>query len=180
MAIKFETERLIIRDYEVEQDLEDAFEIYRDPEVNRYLGGPGTECPNLKSMRASLLRFAEKYSQIPPWGVWAVAQKSDQKVIGTCLCKELPDAEGEGTGDYEIGWHLGRKYWGVGYGTEFGRAVLDFSWQIQNHVDVIYAIAFAENLASLKIMQKIGMEYVGPTNKYYGKDVVQYRSFRPL
>ncbi len=38
MAVMFETERLIIRDWIPEQDAKQAFEIYGDPEVTRFIG----------------------------------------------------------------------------------------------------------------------------------------------
>ena len=65
MPVLFETERLILRDWEPERDLEGAFAMYGDPEVMRFLGRNPVLVPDLAAMRERLdgyrnLRRAER------------------------------------------------------------------------------------------------------------------------
>ncbi|MBC8065326.1 MAG: GNAT family N-acetyltransferase, partial [Chlorobia bacterium] len=83
------------------------------------------------------------------------------------------------TGEIEIGWHLARDSWGQGFGTECGLGVMKYGFE-RLGVDQLHAIAYPENKASLRIMQKIGMEYRGSTDRYYGVTAEHYVADRPL
>lgn len=58
-----------------------------------------------------------------------------------------------------IGWHYGNNFRGNGYATEAARALLYIGFEL-NEVANIYADCFAENKASIRIMEKIGMSPV--------------------
>jgi RimJ/RimL family protein N-acetyltransferase len=60
----------------------------------------------------------------------------------------------------EIEWTLGRAYWGQGYATEIGRAILRYGFE-QAGFDEIVGFARSENAASRRVMVKIGMQYTG-------------------
>jgi hypothetical protein len=60
----------------------------------------------------------------------------------------------------EIGWWLAPRWWGRGMGTEVGRAVLRFAFEVAQLPRVV-AIAHPQNLASIRIMQTIGMMFRG-------------------
>lgn len=59
----------------------------------------------------------------------------------------------------EIGWILHKDYWNLGYTTEVAIAVLDFA---KNHLGLPSVIAHCDhrNLASIKVMEKIGMKLI--------------------
>jgi RimJ/RimL family protein N-acetyltransferase len=60
----------------------------------------------------------------------------------------------------EIGYWIGKPFWGQGYCTEAARAVLDFGfgpWELNR----IHAYHFVRNPASGRVMAKIGMQYEG-------------------
>jgi len=60
----------------------------------------------------------------------------------------------------EIGYWLGRPYWGNGYATEAGQAILRYGFEtLQLHR--IHASHFVANPASGRVMQKLGMRYEG-------------------
>jgi RimJ/RimL family protein N-acetyltransferase len=46
--------------------------------------------------------------------------------------------------EYEIGWRLARAAWGMGYGTEAARAVLDWAWTHRDMPSIV-AITTREN-----------------------------------
>jgi RimJ/RimL family protein N-acetyltransferase len=60
----------------------------------------------------------------------------------------------------EIEWTLGRAYWGQGYATEIGWAILRYGFE-QAGFDEIVGFAHPDNAASRRVMVKIGMEYTG-------------------
>ena len=66
---------------------------------------------------------------------------------------------GEITNQGEIGWIVNKKYWNCGYVSEAAVAILDFS-KNQLHLNSVIAQCDWRNIASAKVMEKIGMRLV--------------------
>lgn len=62
----------------------------------------------------------------------------------------------------ELGWIINKKYWGKGYATEAAKAVFDFAVE-KLRVKRIFAHCDSENVASYKVMEKLGMSLVSRT-----------------
>ena len=92
-------------------------------------------------------------------GVWAVTNRADGD-LGRALigCINISLSSQHETG--EIGYWVGRPFWGKGYGTEAAQAVMDYSFRTLN-LHRIFARHMSKNPASGRIMQKIGMTYEG-------------------
>ena len=60
----------------------------------------------------------------------------------------------------ELGYWVGKPYWGNGYATEAAKAVINFGFG-KLFLHRIQATHFGNNPASGKVMQKIGMAYEG-------------------
>ena len=60
----------------------------------------------------------------------------------------------------ELGYWIGKPFWGQGYGTEAAKALINFGFR-ELKLHKIFARAFAHNPASWKIMEKVGMSYEG-------------------
>jgi len=58
----------------------------------------------------------------------------------------------------EVGWFIDRVYWGQGLATEGARAAIEFAFS-QLGVSRLIAICNAENKASERVMQKVGMSF---------------------
>ncbi|MEM7426016.1 MAG: GNAT family N-acetyltransferase [Pseudomonadota bacterium] len=58
---------------------------------------------------------------------------------------------------FEIGWGVHPDLWGRGFGTEIGTALLAIAFERLGAGNV-WAKSFVSNIASLKIMEKLGME----------------------
>lgn len=75
--------------------------------------------------------------------------------------------------DIEVGYSLHKRFWGNGYATEMLGLLLE--WARTNiNADYITACSEAANPASLRVLEKCGMEY-------YKKDIdegVEYRCYR--
>ncbi|MFC3880526.1 GNAT family N-acetyltransferase [Algoriphagus namhaensis] len=58
----------------------------------------------------------------------------------------------------DIGWRLDKRFWNRGYASEGAERCLEFGESIG--VKTIYSLATASNLASIRVMQKIGLSYL--------------------
>ncbi len=167
MAPIFETERLIARDWTL-SDVEAAFRMYGDPEVVRYLAMPPEE--NIDSQREHLAAALKRYAQFPPgFGFWAIEHKEDGQVLGAVLLKALPDAE-----EIEVGWHLVRTFWGKGYATEAARGAVKHGFETMK-LHEIYAIVLPENVRSINVAKRLGMEHLGQTERFHNLTLEWFR-----
>jgi len=170
MAVMFETERLTIRDWIPDQDAKQAFQIYGDPEVTRFIGRGKPE-ESVETQQALLHRIVARYAELNNGtGVWAIVEKATGQIAGAVILKQLPDNSGQPTQDYEIGWHLRQASWGKGYATEAARAAIDYGFTTLK-LPVIYAVVNPSNQASIRVTQRLGMKPLGRTNKYYNAEV---------
>ncbi|PLZ07690.1 GNAT family N-acetyltransferase [Fischerella thermalis] len=113
MIILTQTDRLIIRTWVPEQDAEQAFQIYGDHEVTRFLI---TKVDSVESSRNLLQRWVTNFAQLNNGtGLWAIALKDSREIVGTIILIQLRDEKENLTQDYEIGWHLKTSAWGKGY-----------------------------------------------------------------
>jgi [ribosomal protein S5]-alanine N-acetyltransferase len=73
------------------------------------------------------------------------------------------------SGEHEVYYHLGRPYWGYGYATEAASAIVDliFSMPLVHRVS---AEVVAENIASVKVLEKTGMKQEGRLRGKFFKD----------
>ena len=172
MAIITETDRLLIRTWIPEEDAEQVFEIYSNPEVTRFLI---TKVDSIENSRNLLLRWVAKSLE---WnngaGLWAIVLKETGEIVGTIILIQLRFDHEQLTQDYEIGWHLRRTSWGNGYATEAANSILDYGFKTLK-LPVIYSIAHSENTDSLRVIQRLGMTPIGRTTKYYKMELDMFQ-----
>jgi HAD superfamily hydrolase (TIGR01509 family) len=165
-----ESERLFLIPWHPD-DAEQAYPIYRLPEVMRYLGRP--PMTSVEEARQRLTAALEGFrAQGRGYGYWKLVRKADDYVVGTALVKRL-DAD-----SVEVGWHLRPDAWGNGYATEAGRACIEHAFRVLN-LDRIIAVAFPENEPSLKVMRRLGMTALGRTTRYYDLELELYELRNP-
>jgi ribosomal-protein-alanine N-acetyltransferase len=83
----------------------------------------------------------------------------------------------------ELGYWIGKPYWGNGYCTEAARAVVQYAFEVLG-MNRVGACHFANNEASGRVMRNLGMTYEGhriQEIKKWGKfvDVILYGLVRP-
>lgn len=171
-----ETERLIIRRWQPEQDAHQAFAIYNDAEVTQWLSNRSV-AETVADVKERLQRYVERfYERDRNFGCWAVVDKACQDIIGNLLLIPLPDANHEPTEDYEIGWHFRRQSWGRGFATESARCLMYHGFQ-QLHLPALHAVTKPNNLRSVGVMERLGMQRAGLTRQYYGgHELLLYRA----
>jgi RimJ/RimL family protein N-acetyltransferase len=87
--------------------------------------------------------------------VFAILKREGGAMVGSVslyLCPQHKKAE--------LGYWIGRPWWGLGYATEAGQALLHFGFA-QLGLNRIYANHTGENPASGRVMEKLGMRYEG-------------------
>ncbi|HMS56934.1 MAG TPA: GNAT family N-acetyltransferase [Fimbriimonadaceae bacterium] len=173
----FESERLIFRPWKVDY-VEGAFRIFGDPEVARWLAGTPVE--SIEVMRERIELMAERYVDDYPVGkgAYAAFEKSSGEIIGGGIIKSINYSVGvEPQGEIEVGWHLASSWWGMGYGKEIGRACIRQAFETVG-LERVVAVAFPDNVRSLKVMESAGMRRVGLTDQYFDKTLELYEIFR--
>ena len=149
-----ETERLILRRYHVE-DAEDMFNNWTsDPEVTKFLSWPTHT--SVDFTRSLLTKWVSFYEDGKTYN-WGITVKGDDRVIGNIAVVERD----ERTCSYEVGYCLGKAYWGQGYMPEALRAVIDYLFEGESDLMRIYATHDLRNPKSGRVMQKAGMHFDG-------------------
>lgn len=144
------TERLFLRYFQLE-DAEPMYRIFCDAEVMRFSDGVKTE----KWVQEWLQACLERY-QSWGYGPYAIVEREQKEVIGYCGLFLFPDVDGQA--EVEIGYRLARATWGQGYATEAASAVRDYALDTLGLKRLI-ALIDPSNAASLRVAEKIGMQY---------------------
>ena len=158
---EIETARLYLRQF-TPDDLDALYRIYSDPETMKYLGGVRT-----REATETVINTMIKSWEENNFGMWALVHKIDRKMIGRCGLRFL-----EKTPEVQLGYALDKVYWNQGLATEASLASLNYGFQILN-LERIVALTLPENIASQRLMQKVGMKYEKNAH-YYETDVVYY------
>jgi RimJ/RimL family protein N-acetyltransferase len=168
VAPRLVTDRLMLRGWEAD-DAEAALGCYGDAEVARWLAPEMDRIPDLAAMRALLARWAGENAQmITPAGRWAIERREDGDVLGgASLLPLAPDEE------FEIGWQLRRREWGRGYATEAGLALA--RWAFEQGIEQVIALVRPANARADATVRRMGMQWVGETEKYHGLRLQQFR-----
>jgi ribosomal-protein-alanine N-acetyltransferase len=159
-----ETERLLIRKWQLPRDLDDAFAVYGDPETMRLIPCGAL---NAEQTERLVLRMIERDEQ-QGYGIWPVVHKADHRVIGECGITQIPGYEP----DIEIAWIFNKAYHGHGYATEAARAVMEFAFG-ELHVARLYALIDRFNAPSIAVANRLAMRY-DRVIRAYKRDLMRY------
>jgi [ribosomal protein S5]-alanine N-acetyltransferase len=146
--IILETERLLLREI-TSKDAPDFFKLNNDPEVIKYTGDKA-----FKSIRETEL-FLDNYKDYLNYGYgrWAVIAKDSKLILGWCGLKYTA-----GLNETDIGFRFFKKYWNQGFATEAASSCITYGFD-KLKLKIIYGKAMKENIASIKVLEKIGMTY---------------------
>ena len=161
--VRLETERLTLRMFR-EEDLESYAEICADAEVMRYLnkGKPFTRAESWRQMA-----FLVGHWQLRGYGNWAVEERASG-----CLIGRIGFLNPEGWPGFEIGWTLGREFWGKGYAIEGARRALQYAFTELDR-DHVISLIHPENRASIRVAERLGEKREGQT-EILGTEVLIY------
>jgi ribosomal-protein-alanine N-acetyltransferase len=150
----FETQRLLLRSF-VDNDIDAILAMRSDAEFMRFI--KPTE------NRRQTITWIDMISR--PWktenfGYWAVVLKETEETIGWSGTWNLYE-----TSEPEIGFAIAPKYKNRGLATEAASVALKYSFE-NRRAEQVAALSMPENLASQRVMEKLGMHFV--EQKYFG------------
>ena len=142
-----------------DNDAELLFQLDQDVEVMRYInGGKITSMQEVKEVY--LPRLNSYTNQDKGWGMWKVTVIETGQFIGWVLVRPVDFFSDKPQYDnIELGWRFSRDSWGKGMATEAAKSVKNAL--IENgDARKLSAFAVEQNLGSINIMKKLGMNYV--------------------
>ena len=158
-----QTERLILRMFR-EADFEAHALICSDPEVMRFLG-EGRPLDRWEAWRSMAMILG--HWQLRGYGPWAVEERSSGKYIG-----RIGFFYPEGWPGFELGWVLGREFWGKGYASEGARRALDYGFAEMGR-DHVISLIHPDNSPSIKVAERLGEGIEGEI-ELFGHPVLIY------
>lgn len=144
----FETERLVLKKFST-ADAQGFYELNIDPEVLRLTG----DVPFASVAEAET--FINNYNHYDRYGFgrWSVFLKDTGDYLGFCGLNYRPAVD-----EVDVGFRLRRSHWGKGYATEAASGSLAYGFKTYN-LQKIVARAMKDNLASQRVLQKLGMRF---------------------
>jgi len=152
-----ETPRLSFRPPTLE-DARRVFETYAcDPEVTRYmLWRPHRSVADSRaflSLAVTAWRLGEEHRP------WILERKEDGRFVGMIGVS----VDGHAV---EVGYVIGRAFWGQGYAPEALMGVCDAAFA-DRAIHRLSAVCDAENTASMRVLEKAGLAYEGLLRSYH-------------
>lgn len=145
-----ETERLILRKW-TDADAESLFEYAKDPDVGPIAGWPPHQSVEESlSIIRNVLNGAECY---------AICEKENGKAIGAIELKLNGHTDmTERDDECELGYWLGKSFWGRGYMPEAARELIRHGFE-DLHMRAIWCGYYDGNQKSKRVQEKVGFLY---------------------
>ena len=158
-----ETARLHMRPFTF-NDLDQFALIGSDPEVMRYIGDGR---PQYREQTEATLNAIIEHHHRHGFGLWGAIEKASGSLAGFCGLQFL-----DKTSEVEVGYRLAKRFWGKGLASEGAAASLRYGFE-ELGLDRIVAVVQPQNIASSRVLEKIGLSYV-KVAYYYNTDVKYY------
>ena len=147
-----ETDRLLIRNWRSD-DIDLFHEINSDPQVMEFFPFRRDREQALELMHKIQRGIAET-----GFGIYALERKSDSAPIGfgglaIANIEPLMPAD-----TVEVGWRLATRFWGKGYASEAGGALLRVGFE-ERDLEEVVSFAVTGNRRSIAVMDRIGMAH---------------------
>jgi RimJ/RimL family protein N-acetyltransferase len=160
---RLDTQRLLMREFGP-ADLDRLAEMLSNPQVMRFMPG-GRPVPR-ERVTAALNNIGREWQE-RGYGRWAIVPKIEAALIGWCGLGYVPELD-----EIEVLYLFDQPYWGRGFATEAACASLRYGFGTLK-LERIIALAVPENVASRRVMEKLGMTYERDCH-LWELDLVQY------
>ena len=144
-----ETERLRLYPFTLD-DVDRLHQLFIDPGVRKYLWDDEVIS---KEIAKEIIEKSVAMSEEDGKGLWSVLTRESDELIGFCgfwFFHEPPQLE--------ILYGIAPSHWGQGIATEAAKAMMSYGFE-ELRFDCIIASTDAPNLASVRVMQRIGMTF---------------------
>jgi RimJ/RimL family protein N-acetyltransferase len=157
------TPRLALRPWR-HDDAVGALDIYGSHDVSRWLAPAMDHVADADAMQAMITRWMAAPPPPPgrPTGRWAIHETESARLVGSGQILALPPEND----DLELGYQLAPWAWGQGFAAEAGHALAHYAFA--HGEEEVFAVVRPENHRGTRAARRIGMEWVGETEKYYG------------
>lgn len=169
MDLIIETDRLILRELRL-SDAEAFFAMDNNPNVHRYLWNKPTQ---KIEETLEIITFVRKQYLDNGIGRFAIISKDTKEFMGWAGLKFNTEMVNNKTNFYDIGYRLDEKFWGRGYASEASFAWVQYAFETLK-IKTIEAATHIENVASNRILQKIGMQFT----EQYQEDGVSWNWYQ--
>ena len=160
--IIFETERLIVRLYDL-NDEESFFLLNGDEEVVRYIR-PAKTRDGCNIFLREIIKYSEEN---PATGRWAVDEKATGRNTGMFAIIPVDNSD-----RLQLGYSFLKESWGKGYSTELTKAGITYFFDTTGK-DEVYGITETPNIASQKVLLKCGFTLNNSYTKA-GREIQEY------
>jgi ribosomal-protein-alanine N-acetyltransferase len=145
------TPRLALRAFTIDDAPQLHEALYRDHDAMHFIGGTHS----VEATQQGIERYVDQ-QELHGFSFWAVEERESGLVVGEAGLFPL-NARGP---DVELGYALGSTWWGRGYATEAGAAILEEAFGPLDLPRVV-AVAKRENTGSLNVLRKLGFREEG-------------------
>ena len=141
---------------------QNVYENSQDDDTRRFV--PDEVYDSVEEAREAIEFLISQYDSTDGPFVYPIITNDGGKNIGYIQLCQIDD------GSWEIGYHIAKQFTGQGYATEAVKAFLPVMTKKLN-IKEVYGICLAENLASVRVLEKCGFVqvYQGSGN-YQGKE----------
>ncbi len=156
------TSRLIYRRPQL-ADLPAVFAIFGDPQINLF--NPAGPMTHLAQAKTLLDRWIEHWAS-HGYGWWTISDaQAPDHILGFA---GIAAHDYLGKPGINLGYRFAIEAWGHGYATEAGQAALIQAFE---HLDLpeVFGLVRPDHVASIKVLEKIGMRRFGQLNDVPGK-----------
>ena len=149
-----ETERLVLRPLSADE-VDTLHRISNEPNVRLHLWD--NEQVSQATVK-DLIAQSDRMLSEEKIGVFGVRMRGREDLLGFCGFVRL-----EGMQEAELWYELTQKVWGRGIATEAAWACVQYAFE-EVDMERVIAGADAPNSASLRVIEKLGMSYLGNIN----------------
>ena len=173
------TEHFYLKPFDSVKDFDLSYNLWNDEDVLKSM-----ECP-----ACSKQDIVEKLDRYKFWmdkfgfTNFAVFEKNSDDFVGSSGMSLFHDPDNNRNqlqpinsskylnSDIELGYVLHKKYWGKGYAFELAKACVEHIFHKYSDINRIVAVTVVNNIASQKILSKLGFQFVADIkSKEYGKE----------
>jgi RimJ/RimL family protein N-acetyltransferase len=151
-------------------DAQAGLTIFGRDEVSRWLTPALSPVNDESAMRELIKNWAEadRDGEVPV-GHWTVRRRDDDLLVGSITLRRMPPYDE----DLELAWQFAPEHWGHGYASEAAHAVAKWAFDMSAHE--MFAVMRPANVRAAKLAKRLGMQWVGETDKYYDLNLDVYR-----
>jgi [ribosomal protein S5]-alanine N-acetyltransferase len=142
---------LLLMNYNVSKHLWEIPNPYSIDDALEFIKRANRDFNTLKA-----LHFAIESKIIP-------RSRNNLKFVGTISVKKIDLVNKKA----DLGYWIGEQYWGKGIATECLKLIIDYAFSAELGLKQLCAYVFPENKASIRVLEKNGMNKIGVVNEYH-------------